>query len=157
MCYWYKLLDCWVNIKGRNGLTIPFIIGVKKEFIDSSLTITQELIADLINDIAASDMEMVSLLFWCGQVREYVIGLDDKGGAGNDLIFYSENKEPTLAIANNLFKTKSLDEIIAILTDKYWPQIEKEEYSKNWDNVLREMTWGAFTEKDIKFIKEALS
>ena len=28
MPYWYKLLDCWVNKKGRNGLTIPFIIGV---------------------------------------------------------------------------------------------------------------------------------
>lgn len=158
MPYWYKLIDYWVNVRGRNGLTIPFLIGVEIEFIDPSIEVNETLITDLIEEIAASDMEMVASLFGCGQVREFVIGLDDRGGYGNELTFYSETKEPTLTVPSGLFKKEtSLNEVIAFLTEKYWPNVKNGEYSKNWDAAAKKWVWGPFTPEDIEFIKKALA
>ena len=150
MTYWYKLIDYWVNVRNRTGLSIPFLIGVNKQFIDSSLEI-DEAISELFDDIVDSDMPQIVSLFYCGQVQEIVLGLDDKGGIGRELRFFNQTGEPTLVVANGLFNNdSSIEKIKAKLTDEYLLVIQSNNFSKNKGR------WTAFTDDDLKLIYSAL-
>ena len=72
--YWYKLIDSWVNIEGRNGLTIPFIIGARKTYINQALKINVNTISELFVEIVDTDMPQIVSLFFCGEVKEFVLG-----------------------------------------------------------------------------------
>lgn len=149
--YWYKLIDCWVNTKCRSGLTIPFILGVKKEFIDPLMEINESTIDDFINDVVNTDLPQVVLLFRCSVVDEYVLGLDDRGGMGGNLLFSNIVGEPTLVIKSDIFSNQNkLSEISSFMSSSYNDVIKEGKFSKNLGD------WTRFTDSDIEFITTAL-
>ena len=77
------------------------------------------------SEIANTDMPQIVSLFLCGEVKEFVLGLDDIGGIGRQLVFYKSN-EPTLVVDNWLFEKESqLDQIVIRLIEFYLTHIQK--------------------------------
>ncbi len=65
--YWFQLLHYWINVRKRNRLTIPFILGAKS-VISSNLSIDRSEVLELFNQIMHSTGGEVFTLEHCGTV-----------------------------------------------------------------------------------------
>lgn len=149
--YWYRLIDSWVNKRYRSGLTLPFLIGVEKVYLDANLTLDADSIPALIDDILNSNMDQVVHIFRCGDIKEIVLGLDDQGGLGRERLYENAAGEPTIVVANNIYTdARTIDQIVAVLNNDYQDYLLEGEFSKNAGQ------WGDFNKYDDKFIREAL-
>ncbi len=151
--YWYKLIFHWVKNEKRDGLTIPFILGAKKE-INSTEKVSVEDFDELFKEIINyTDDENIVTFFYCDTIGENVLGLIGRAQEtyyNGKPFANSETGETTLLIGNGLQLGKNLEEIISSLKSKHKIAIEKEFFS------LNHFDWGLFTEKDKQMIMEAL-
>jgi hypothetical protein len=142
--YWQILLTKWRK-QGKDGLTIPFIIGSQKYLPGS---IARQTIGDLIVDIAVSS-EFEVYLNYCLTINDLILAVrdDKKLRIPVKNVIYNNN-------TSNFFISIFLDDmnndvtsVATGLCDKYQQYIDAENYSIN--NNER----GDFTSEEIAFIK----
>jgi hypothetical protein len=143
--YWQILLFEWRK-QGRDGLTIPFLIGSQRYFPGTEAF---QDIAALITDIATSnDFEVY--IGYCMDIKQLILGVRSGNKlkiAGNHLLF--ENGQQS-----RLFITKfvdnlgeELDSIITALTEMFQSYIDQEQYSIN------QKEWGGYSADELDFIQ----
>lgn len=145
--HWQILLSEWRR-SGRDGLTIPFLLG-SQQFSKEQINLD---VKHLITDIA-SNSEFDVYLGYCMTIKEVIIGIRDESKekiAGRFLKTSSGN-------TSNLFLTKFLDDlgedvdaVSNALTEKYQDLIDDGKFSLNDDN------WGSFSFSEVSFVKACL-
>ena len=143
--YWSTLLTEWTR-KGRDGFTLPFIIGSQK-FL-GALTKHQD-IADLLTDIVDSDNPKIYIKY-CLTTEEIILGVYDEKQSSLKGTFPNRDGQPQRQLFLTLFLYDlgdKVEDIIQSLTNKYQQYIDKEEFSKHTDR-----TWGDFNVDDKTFI-----
>ena len=149
--YWGRLINYWVNVKGRNGLSIPFILGTRT-LIDYKFKIDDHSVSDLLHEIKNWDDDEIITLQYCGDIREYVLGLNDPKNPKDGLLIINEDTGKTKIIAtlNTIILGKTFANIVKSLTDRYNDCLIKEKYSRI------DFDWKSFSDSDLKMINEAL-
>jgi|GEM_PF-1564574 len=146
--YWNTILSEWRN-KGRDGFTLPFIIGAQKYLKRDT---QHQHIADLLTDIVQSK-DLKVYLKYCITTEEIILGMYDENGNNLKGTFpnhkgYSQNQLFLTFFLDNL--GKDVEEIIQSLTDRYQGRINKGEFSKHKDR-----SWGDFEGEEITFIQSS--
>ncbi|MCU0421657.1 MAG: hypothetical protein MUC81_02510 [Bacteroidia bacterium] len=148
MQYWEALLIKWRS-KGRDGLTVPFIVG-SQQFLPN--THRSQNIEDLLVDIIVRNRLKVTIKY-CITIEDIILEAYDpnKELAGTFPSFRGMSQQ-------NLFLTKFLDnlgrnceEVISSLSEKYTDLIQRNEVSKN--NRIR----GDYEPNEKYFIRECFS
>ncbi|GAA0892667.1 hypothetical protein GCM10009122_23460 [Fulvivirga kasyanovii] len=149
--YWSRLINHWVRVKGRNGLTIPFILGVRT-LIDNDFKIMHHCVTDLFTEIRNSDSDEVITLQHCENIGEYVLGLNDPTNGKDGLLVPDEKTGKTKIIAtlNTQVLGKTFEEIIKSLQNRYSDCLTNGTFSRV------NFKWTEFSESDLKMIDEAL-
>jgi len=120
--YWYKLLDVWVNELDNAGLSIPFIVGVDRQYAHDFHTDT-ELVGALLEAIFyGGAFEQCLSLEYCETIQAYRFGLVDRADALAPY-FANANNEPTLVCRIAEFGRQGLTDIIALMTELYGQNI----------------------------------
>lgn len=151
--YWYKLIYYWVKERKRDGLTIPFILGAKKE-ISPTIEISVEDIDQLFSEILGySNEENAITFFYCDNIGENVLGLINRANEqyykGVPYLNEQTGKIAVL-IGNGLQLGNNVKQITSNLKDKYRQAIDNKFFS------LNHFVWEAFSQKDKEMIMAAL-
>lgn len=153
--YWYRLLDNWVCIQDNSGLSIPFIIGAKSIITDGAKpneNSIRELFRSVINDIQPN--YCVSLKY-CNTIEAYIFGLQSRADVIEPYFKSGHTDIPAITLIDNVFgSSQSLDEIVAFLEKEYNSYLLSGKYSRQ-NRAFGE--WGAFSDADVNFIKNATS
>jgi hypothetical protein len=96
--YWGKLIRYWVKVKRRNGLSIPFILGVRT-MINKNFKIDNHSIAELLNEIVSCEGDDIITLQHCENIGEYVFGLNNPEDSKDGLSIFNEKTGKTKIIA----------------------------------------------------------
>jgi hypothetical protein len=143
--YWQKLLSSWRK-EGRDGLTIPFLIGAQKYFQDNN---PQQTVDDLIIDIAKSDGFEVYITY-CMTIKELILGMR----VGQKLNIAGSHLNLDNGEKSNFFVTKfvidlgsDLPTVCATLTEKFQYHIDNGQFSTN------QLEWTGYTLDDMEFIR----
>ncbi|MDI9364459.1 MAG: hypothetical protein QM541_05880 [Flavobacterium sp.] len=145
--YWYKLISYWVNVRNREGLTIPFIIGSRKPN-----NIEIETVSELLVDIVNSNLDDAITLFNCNTIGEYVLGLNNpqQQMAGTEIKNPETGRTMLIATTSTQILGNNLQEITESLTKKYDDCLTTKKYS------LINRQWADFSPTDKVMIEEAL-
>lgn len=127
--YWQALLTEWRK-KGRDGFTIPFIIGIKKYLEENQIKQNiEELILDIINNGS-----LQVYLKYCITTEDIVLGIRDETKLNLQGSFPSFSNSTTQSF---LFLTSFLNDlgsdveiIISSLVEKYQQYINAGQFSK---------------------------
>lgn len=147
--YWYKLLQEWVIVQKRSGLTIPYIIGALELTGNSS----QESVESLINNIVKSDYGKTIVLKRCDDLNEYILTIERA-------IIYPENFIHRSPQSGNIIFKAALDtkplgdniaEIIRKLAKRYENNINKGQFSRDMF-----LSWTEYSENEKEFIIQVL-
>lgn len=143
--YWQTLLFEWRK-QGRDGLTIPFILGSKQYCKKENDDLRVE---SLILEIASNSAFEVYLSY-CMTIDQIILGIRDESkrqNAGQFLI-------TTANTNSNLFISKFLDDfemdVISVskdLANRYQYLVDEGNFSFN------DREWGDFTSSETTFIK----
>jgi hypothetical protein len=149
--YWYKLISYWVIVKGRNGLTIPFILGSKQYAHENNL-LEENSVLGLLTEIINSDLDSTFILLYCDNIGEYVLGIKNQRSQINGLEIKSkaQNKITLLATLSTQILGTNINDITNSLTTNYSDCLKNKRYS------FINSKWTEFSDADIKMIKEAL-
>ncbi len=126
--YWYKLIFYWVKNRKRDGLTIPFILGAKKE-IGGTESVCIEDIDQLLKEIINySNDENIVTLSYCDSIGENVLGLigrvHESYYSGKPFVNQGNGKI-SLLVGSGLQLGTTVEDIIETLKSKYRSVIEK--------------------------------
>ncbi|MCK6649151.1 MAG: hypothetical protein L6Q66_05820 [Bacteroidia bacterium] len=148
---WKKLIYYWVKIKGRSGLSIPFIIGTRT-LTDKGFIVDSNCVIELLNEIKDSNDDEVVTLQHCENIREYVLGLNDPNMPKDGLLVPNEKTGKTRIIAtlNTAFLGKTFEDIIKSLTSRYKDCLTNKTFSRI------DYQWSAFSDSDLAMIENAL-
>tara|TARA_R110001583_G_C5607231_1_gene404999 strand:+ start:1106 stop:1558 length:453 start_codon:yes stop_codon:yes gene_type:complete len=144
MQYWEILLSNWRAI-GRDGFSIPYIIGSQQYLTNNKNQNIQELFIDIISN---SNQEIY--LSYCMNINDLILGIRDDSKKRIKGFFPKFNGQSQNAFYLTDFVRDlgtDLADIIENLADKYSEQIEKKQFSIN--NRIR----GDYSESEINFIK----
>lgn len=146
--YWLTLISYWVKNKNRTGLTIPFIIGAQAYF---EVNPVHRTVADLLTSIKNSNINETIVLNNCGNVSEFVLGIDNHPFSLSGIEFENDNHKNSSLKATTSTKLLGNDfnSICESLQKRYSQHINNGNYSK--DNF----EWKPFTDEDIKMINKA--
>lgn len=149
--FWHRLISYWVNIKKKNGLTIPFIIGAE-QFDKKDYVFKPKDVSELLLEIRNSSLNDTLTLLYCDNIGDYVLGLNnpDKPMIGTDIKNEQTNKTTLIATFSTQILGSNIDDITNSLAKKYSKCLKDKKYS------LINLQWTDFNESDIKMIKEAL-
>lgn len=149
--YWYKLILHWVKVLGREGLTIPFIIGAKS-LVSIGNEVTKKSISDLFSEIKNSDIKNTITLSYCDTIGEYVLGINNPNSPKVGSNIKNQNTGKTTLITTTGIEVlgKSLDEISDSLVERYLLCLQQGEYSKI------DLKWAKYSDSEIKMIKTIL-
>lgn len=149
--YWYKLIIHWVKAKGRNGLTIPFIIGAE-QFNKPDLSVEQISVWQLLTEIINSDTGDTITLLYCTDIGEYVLGLNHYYNTMKGTEIKNDRTQNTtlLATLSTQILGNNIEDIGQSLTDRYAKCLNDKKYS------LINSQWIDFADNDIDMIREAL-
>lgn len=149
--YWGRLINHWVKVKGRNGLSIPFILGTRT-LIDSNFKTDNHSVSDLLNEIKNCDGDEIIILQHCENIGEYVLGLNDPKNPKDGLLVPSgkNGKTKIIATLNTGVLGKTFDGIVKSLTERYNDCLTTGAYSKI------DFKWTTFSNSDLKMINEVL-
>ena len=145
--YWQLLLTNWRN-QGKNGLTIPFIIGSQNYL---TLNFVRQDIRRLIVDVI-ENKEFPVYITYCQDVNDLIICKRDKSkeriaGRFPSFLGQEQDKFFQTMIVYNL--GDSVEEIIESLTIKYQEIIDRQEYS------IHDRIRGNFSSTDRSFIENS--
>lgn len=150
--YWYKLLDAWVNDLDNSGLSIPFLIGVDREYVHHFPVGTEPISALLKEIVQGSALELCVTLEYCGTIEAYRFGLAARADV-KEPHFVNAHGEPTLAYRRSEFGNRNLNEVISLMKELYAQNIEAGRFSRDPSAFG---AWGSFSGGDKKFIAETL-
>jgi hypothetical protein len=153
--YWYRLLYNWVCIRDNSGLSIPFLVGAKSISVDE-VHPNENSIKDLFcSVIADAQPNYCVTLKYCNTIEAYIFGLQLRADVIEPYFNGGYNDIPALALIDGVFgKNQSLEEIVTFLEKEYNPYIQSGKYSRQ-NRAFGE--WGAFSDADVNFIKNATS
>jgi hypothetical protein len=147
--YWKALLIEWRK-EGRDGFTIPFIIGSQKYLIESPRQDIETLIVSIIEN-----EEQECYLKYCITTEDIVLGIKDETKLSLRGYFPPFRDD---AIQTKLFLTdyvsdlgKNIETIISSLSERYQHFIDRGEYSKN------DRQRGNYSADEKQFIKRVFS
>lgn len=152
MYYWEKLIDFWVNVKHKNGLSIPFILGAKT-LIDNRFRINENSVNDLMTEIRNFDNNSIITLQFCDNINEYVLGINDPlfPKVGLEILNEKTNKTRIIATLNTYVLGNNFNELSKALTSRYHNCLNEQKFSRI------DFDWAPFTENDLKLINEAFN
>ena len=145
MRYWHALLYEWRN-EGRDGFTIPFIIG-SQQFLSEKIDYDD--INGLIKDIVENGKTEIYISY-CMNINDLIIGIRDSRKKRIAGFFPKDNSKNQEQFFLTSFVTdlgSNIEEIINNLQEKYKVQLERNNYSIN----NREP--GDFNSREKKFIE----
>ena len=147
--YWQALLTEWRK-DGRDGFTIPFIIGSQKYLGESPNQDIETLIVSIIEN-----EEQEIYLKYCITTEDIVLGIRDETKLSLKGYFPPFRDNTT---QSKLFLTdyvndlgENIETIISSLNDKYQHYIDDEEFSKN------DRQRGDYSADEKQFIKRVFS
>ncbi|WP_226389439.1 hypothetical protein [Penaeicola halotolerans] len=150
--YWFKLINYWVNVRYKNGLSIPFILGART-LIDNKYKINEKSVSELLYDIKNSEAEDIITIQHCADIGEYVLGINDrKNPKIGDYIKNEKTGETRIirAINTNVLG-KSFDDLIESLTRRYTNSLSYNLISRN------DFNWTTFTDYDLEIINNVFN
>lgn len=145
---WYRILEHFERKNYfQNGLTIPFLIGGEK-LINPANDISA--IGDFISDISNSTEVRVTTIMMCGNIGEYIIGLEDEETKAMRQIYPNLYKEfGSLICTDQSFDdADDLNELITIVEARYTACLSSALFSKNHG------IWTEFSTSDISRLQE---
>ncbi len=151
MKYWEVLLQNHRG-NGKDGLTIPFLIGSQNYLPTSSKLQT---ISELIKEMV-SHHSFEKCLRYCLGTQTFIIEISK----GKNAVYYPKiNEEEQSNFSVGLFYRKdftdNIDSLIQELESKFQEPIDDGLFSAEPNVDSRSVNWTQFTEKDILFIKNA--
>lgn len=151
MKYWEVLLQKHRG-NGKDGLTIPFLIGSQNYLPNSS---NQQTISELIKDMV-NHLPFEKCLRYCLGTQTFIIEIS-KGK--NAVYFPKINEEEQSNFSVGLFYkrdfTDNIDSLIQELESRFQEPIDDGLFSAEPNVDSRSVNWTKFTEKDILFIENA--
>ncbi|MCD8739688.1 hypothetical protein LT679_03650 [Mucilaginibacter roseus] len=149
--YWYKLLDYWVFTEDGSGLSIPFLVGVRQQFMAGGITSgpISSLFDEIVNGTA---FEHCATIEFCRTIDAYRLGLVKR----SEIItpyFTNGSDEATLAYKQTEFGGMDLTAMVNTLITEYGEQIASGRFSKGRSAFG---IWEPFTQADRLFIENAL-
>lgn len=149
--YWGRLINYWIKVKKRNGLSIPFILGTRT-LTDSNFKTDNQSVSDLLNEIKNSDGDETITLQHCENIGEYVLGLNDPKNPKDGLLISNgtTGKTKIIATLNTEVLGKTFVAVVKSLTDRYTECLINGKYSRI------DFKWTNFSDTDLIMIKEAL-
>lgn len=152
--YWYQLLNFWVNQENNSGLTIPFLIGAKYEYITERQTDKNSIHALFEEVLEAQTLPYCPGLTYCNTLEAYILTLVPTSEIESPF-FMGLNKKPSLVLLDGIFgKEITLEWIIDFLELEYSEPIRNSTYSRERTNFGG---WQNFDAKDITQIKQSLN
>lgn len=151
MKYWEVLL-IKQRERGRDGLTIPFIIGSQK-FLPNNFA--RQIIKELIKDIVSSN-SFETCIRYCIGTQTLILELRKPKNA----IYYPKyngQKQTNMSVAVFL-KVKlglNIDNLIDKLVEDFQEPINNELFSAVPNVDARNVIWETFSNEDIQFIKDS--
>ena len=151
MKYWEKLLLSQRSI-GKNGLTIPFIIG-SQNFLNTD---NKDNIEQLILDIVENSSFEVTLRL-CSDIHTLIL---EKRNLRN-LVYYpnlNNCEQSKFSVAKSFENDfgKNIEQIIVTLTEQFQKTIDDKKFSAQISQNERIVIWDFFSEfTDIPFIKNS--
>ena len=123
-----------------NGLTIPFLIGVREILEPQEDLLTINELVNSINTVGGTILE-------CPNIGEFVIGTVDSETLKYKSA-YPKILENIIVTDSSLNAVNNLDELISHFEKLYQDKLPNQEYSKNYGK------WGYFTEIELTRIEE---
>lgn len=153
MKYWQKLLIKKREM-GEKGLTIPFLIGSQKYFTD---TIHKQTINDLFIDILGDETFETNLRY-CMDKKVFLL---EKRSNNNAIFFpfFKSKHQKKLSVQKYSYNDpdfETVEKIIIKMENDFNDKIKNSKFSVDV-NEFYEIIWDDFSQKDIDFIKNALS
>ncbi|MCE7864276.1 MAG: hypothetical protein DYG99_12120 [Bacteroidetes bacterium CHB5] len=146
--YWEQLLVEWRAL-GRDGLTIPYIIG-SQQFLPSTNCV--QTIESLLLDIS-TNKEYEVYITYCMNINEIILGIRDESKTKIAGHFPPLNggKQQKLFLTNGVSNLgDNVESIIITLMEKYQEKIASEKFSKRGDE------WGDYSTSEKEFIISCL-
>jgi hypothetical protein len=148
--YWGKLINHWVKVKKRDGLSIPFILG-SRTVLEKEFFVSKRCVQELLEEIGNSDDEEVIVLQYCAHICEYILGLADPNDFPKGIhIQNGTGKTKLIATFSTQILGKTFDEIKDRLANNYNECISNENFSRI------NLKWAPFSESDKETICLAL-
>ena len=147
--YWHKLLTQWRR-DGRDGFTIPYIIGSQKYLPASHVN---QNIDQLVIDIVSNREDEIYIKY-CITTQDIILGIRDETKINIPGVFPPFNGTPQSKLFLTSFLTdlgNNVETIILKLKDRYDGYIDSEKVSIN-DRIR-----GYYLEEEINFIKSCYS
>ena len=151
MKYWEKLLLSQ-RIKGKDGLTIPFLIG-SQNFLNTD---EKDNIEKLFINILMNGSFEITLRF-CINIQTLIL---EKRKPQNAIYFpkFNHNEQSKFSVAIGLKNElwNNVENIIIELENQFQSKIEQNKFSAQSNLYERTAQWGKFSDsEDIPFIKES--
>lgn len=152
MKYWEILLTKHRE-RGKDGLTIPFLIGSQQYLKSDEI----QDIPGLINEMANRE-NFETCIRYCMGIQTLIAEIRKP----KNEVFYviGSNTESTNLSIGISFKEdlgENLDSIIKTLVDKFQPRIDSGLYSAEPNVDQRRANWQKYSEEDIQFIKNSFN
>jgi len=151
--YWHDLILHWMDVERRDGLTIPFILGAKKE-IDKEYKYEENEVEKLFTEIINyEDDNYIVTLAYCDRIGEKVLSLfkriQEKYYQGKPFKNPKTHKV-SMFIGNGSHLGETVAEISHRLQEEYQDKILKNEFS------YINCTWQNYTTKEQEMIRNVL-
>lgn len=143
--YWNKIIDYWCESQERFGLTIPYLVGVERIFAGR----TDFNNKDLLSEINDSKFDKKYIISFCGDLAEYVIGLDRPEYPYIKSLPHFDS----LVVNDPDLEKKNLDELSDYLDELYHYKIDEELFSIDYCSL----EWSKFNLDEIKEITEIIN
>ena len=147
--YWHRLLTQWRN-DGRDGFTIPYVIGSQKYVpTNHAHQNIEQLLIDIVNN-----REDEIYIKYCITTQDIILGIRDETKINIPGEFPPFNGTPQSKLFLTSFLTdlgSNVESIILKLKERYEEHIDSEKFSIN-DRVR-----GYYLEEEIDFIRNCYS
>lgn len=157
---WLKMLRYWQQVEMREGLTLPFLVGVQRyagESVGETAAAREEFRA-ILNDASAVVLDHGGYfsLYRCGNVDKWVLREISNSRPPPHATAFSAasgDRSPTLAVPDGSFKEaeQPLESLLDALCDEGKEATDLRRYS------CHGKTFGLWTPDDIKLMNRALS
>ena len=147
--YWEILLEKHRE-KGKDGLTIPFIIGSQNYLPQNNY---RQNIFEFISDIISSNIFEICIRY-CMGTNTFIAEIRKEKNA---CYFPNLNNKKQNKLSVGIYHKKdfgeSVDELIKSLIEKFQDPIDNETYSAEPNSYERTVKWNKFSEEDRIFIE----
>ena len=151
MKYWELLLSKQRE-RGKDGLTLPFLIGSQNYFVNR---LKDQNIEDLIYDIVSSQNFEICIRF-CMGTQTFIFEIRKP----KNVVYYPKNKNVdqsnlSVAIYHKLELGDNIITVIDFLITNFKAKIDSKLYSAEPNTYERTVNWSPFSKDDLTFIENS--